>query len=366
MENQAIQVNKHSKRRKTLKRIGWMTAFVVVAAMVAPLSGYLYVAMAQQGDEPAQQTQPVEGWSGTNPRSEVWRQARQAYEGVTVVQAPGANVVMSSRGETFRQFRNGPLSTFAPWYLAFTIAAVGLFFIISGGGEKLGNASGKRVPRWSRFDIVLHWYVAILFLTLAVTGLSLLFGRAVLIPIMGPEGFAAWAYVAKHIHNYGGLFFVIGVVLMILAWTRYNIPNAVDVKWLLKGGLFGKQLPAGRLNGGEKAWFWLSVGAGLIVCATGIMMILPGIFEHRELFQINLIVHAIVAILWLGVSFGHMYMGTLGAPDALDAMTKGHVAKEWAEAHHDLWYDEVKDQEFDAEDAKPSPAPEPKGSPSAA
>ncbi len=361
MEKQAIQSNKQSKSRKTLKRIGWMTAFIVVAAMVAPLSGYVYVAMAQT-DEPAEQVQP---WAETNPRADVWRQARQSYEGVTQSRSPGANVVMTSSGETFRQIRNGPLSTYAPWYLALMIGAVGLFFIISGGGEKLGNASGKRVPRWSAFDRFLHWYVAILFIALAITGLSLLFGRAVLIPILGPEGFAAWALAAKNIHNYGGAFFVVGVLLMIVAWTRYNIPSKVDVQWFLKGGMFGKHAPAERMNGGEKAWFWVNVGAGLIVAATGIMMIVPAFFESRELFQINLIIHAIVAILWLGASFGHMYMATLGAPGSMDGMIKGHVSKEWAEVHHDIWYDEVKHQEFDAEDAAPR-APEPKGSPSTA
>ena len=343
------QTKQTTRSRKTLRRIAAMTLFVAVAAMVVPLSGYVYVAVAQE-------TEQTQQWSETNPRSEVWRDARRAEEGVSVIRGPGANVVMSSSGETFRQIRMGPLSTYAPWYLALMIGAVVLFFIISGGGEKLAADSGKRVPRWSKFDIGLHWFVAILFLVLAITGLSLLFGRAVLIPLLGPEGFAAWALASKNIHNYGGAFFVVGVVLMIVAWTRYNIPNATDVKWLLKGGAFGKHLPAGRMNGGEKAWFWVNVGAGIIVSVTGIIMINPQIFESRELFQLNLIIHAIVAILWLGASFGHMYMATLGAPGSMDAMTKGHVSSEWAKVHHDLWYDEVKDQEF-AEESSGRAAP---------
>ncbi len=362
MEQQGIENHQTSKSRKTLKRIGWMTALIVVAAMVAPLSGYVYVAVAQT-EEATEQAAP---WAESNPRSDVWRQARQAQEGVTRSQSPGANVVMTSSGETFRQIRNGPLSTYTPWYLALMLGAVALFFIISGGGEKLGNASGKRVPRWNLFDRILHWYVAILFLVLAVTGLSLLFGRAVLIPIMGPEGFASWAYAAKNIHNYGGAFFVVGVVLMIVAWMRYNIPSKVDVQWFLKGGMFGKHAPAERMNGGEKAWFWLNVGAGLIVAATGIMMIVPQVYESRELFQINLIIHAIVAIVWLGASFGHMYMATLGAPGSMDGMTKGHVSKEWAEVHHDIWYDEVKNQEFEADWAPKTRAPAPKDAPGTA
>lgn len=339
------------KGRKTIRRIAAMTALVLVAAMVVPLSGYVYVAVAQ---DTAAQTQTDPWAQEVNPRSDVWRDARQANEGTSVIKGYGANVLMQSGGENFRQIRMGPVATYLPWYLALMIGAVALFYIISGGGEKLESTSGKRVPRWSGFDIALHWFVAILFLVLAITGLSLLFGRAVLIPLLGPEGFAAWALASKNIHNYGGAFFTVGVVVMIVAWMRYNIPDGTDVKWLLKGGAFGKHLPAGRMNGGEKAWFWVNVGAGIIVSATGIMMINPQIFETRELFQWNLIIHGVVAILWLGASFGHMYMATLGAPGSMDAMTKGHVSSEWAKVHHDLWYDEVKNQEFDAEDGRGS------------
>jgi len=348
------QTEKSTKIRKMGKKIAAVTALVLVAAMVVPLSGYVYVAFAQDAAV-AQTAPPSDPWAADiNPRSEVWRDGREATEGVSQVKAYGANVLMQSGGENFRQIRMGPVSTYLPWYLALMIGAVALFYIISGGGERLEETSGKRVPRWTAFDRALHWFVSILFLVLAITGLSLLFGRAVLIPLMGPEGFAAWAMASKNIHNYGGAFFTVGVVLMIVAWMKYNIPNATDVKWLLKGGAFGKHLPAGRMNGGEKAWFWVNVGGGIAVCATGVMMINPQIFETRELFQWNLIIHTAVAILWLGASFGQMYMATLGAPGSMDAMTKGHVSSEWAKVHHDLWYEEVKHEEFDADQSSSS------------
>lgn len=349
MESQS----KQTKSRNALRRIGWMTMLVVVAAMIVPLSGYVYVAMAQ-GDEPVQQIQPEEGWSGANPRSEVWRQARQSYEGVTAVKAPQANILMTSSGQTFREARMGPVSTYLPWFMAFMLGAMAMLHVFTGGGQKLGNASGKRLPAWSLFDRILHWYVAILFLVLAITGLSLLFGRAVLIPIMGPEGFAAWARASKFIHDWGGPFFVVGVLVMSVAWLHHNKPTMVDVNWLLKGGAFGKHLPAGRYNGGQKIWFLVNVLAGLIVCVTGVLLLLPNIFENRELFQFSLIVHGVVGILWFGVSFAHIYMATLGAPGSVDITTKGHVSSEWAKVHRSVWYEEVKDQEFEVEAGKPA------------
>ena len=53
-------------------------------------------------------------------------------------------------------------------------------------------------------------------------------------------------------------------------------------------------------------------------------------------------VHAIAAVVWLVVFFGHAYIGTLGTEGALEGMTTGRVSVEWAKQHHDLWYDEVK------------------------
>ncbi len=337
---------KHKSARRRLRLIGWMTAFVVVAAMVIPLTGYVYVAMAQTDDSVAQ-SEPAQAAPTTNPSSDLWRQARQAQEGVTAVRGPGANVFMIDSAETFRQVRMGPVSTYLPIFLGFMVLAmVGLHFY-TGGGAKPGNPSGKRVPAWTLFDRILHWYVAVLFLILAITGLSLLFGRAVLIPILGPEGFAAWARASKFVHDWGGVLFVPGVLVMAVAWLHHNKPSMVDVRWLLFGGAFGKHLPAGRYNGGQKIWFLVNVLAGIVVCVTGVLLLLPNIFENRELFQVSLIIHAVVAILWLGVSFAHIYMATIGAPGSVDITTKGHVSSEWAQLHRPLWYEEIKDQEFD-------------------
>ncbi|MEE4640010.1 MAG: formate dehydrogenase subunit gamma [Wenzhouxiangella sp.] len=346
---------KHNGGRNAQLSTGWMTMLVLIAGLVLPLSGHVNLAMAQENDD-VQSSQPAENWGETNPRSDLWRQARQSYEGYTAVDAPAANVLMSSDGETFRQVRMGPVSTYLPWWLAFMVGAMLLLHIFTGGGEKLGNPSGKRYPAWSMFDRILHWYVAGLFLILALTGLSLLFGRAVLLPLIGPEAFSALARGSKFIHDWGGPFFVVGVVVMSVAWLHHNKPTMMDIRWLLFGGAFGKHLPAGRYNGGQKIWFLVNVLAGVVVCVTGVLLLLPDIFENRTLFQINLIVHAVVAVLWIGVSFAHIYMATLGAPGGIDITTKGHVSSEWVKVHRSAWYEEAKDEVFYDEKEK-TPAP---------
>ncbi|MFP4207907.1 MAG: formate dehydrogenase subunit gamma [Wenzhouxiangella sp.] len=332
-----------------------MTMLVLVAGLVVPLGGQVNVAMAQDGEE-VQSSQAAESQGETNPQSDLWRQARESDEGYTAVDAPGANVLVSSDGETFRQVRMGPVSTYLPWWLAFMVGAMLMLHIFTGGGEKLGNPSGKRYPAWSLFDRILHWYIAGLFLVLAFSGLTLLFGRAVLLPLIGPEAFSALARGSKFIHDWGGPFFVVGIIVMSVAWLHHNKPTMMDIRWLLFGGAFGKHLPSGRYNGGQKIWFLVNVLAGAIVCITGVLLLLPDIFENRTLFQINLILHAVVAVVWIGVSFAHIYMATLGAPGGIDITTKGHVSSEWVKVHRSAWYEEAKDEAFYDEREK-TPAP---------
>jgi len=345
-----LEIGKMSTRtasRSKSRRILIGSALVLVAAMIVPLTGYVYVAVAQP------QIETSADWTETNPRSETWREARQGTQGYSAVKGPEANVLIDNSGQNFRQIRNGPVSTFGPWVLAIMLLGVAGMFVLSGGGDKVKKPlSGKRVPRWSTYVRVIHWIMAIAFLLLLITGLSLLFGRAVLIPLMGAEGFSAWAFAAKYIHNFTGPVFAVTLVLLVLSMMRDKMLSKVDIDGFLKGGFAGKHVPTGKLNAGEKLWFWFNAVGGVIVAISGIVLILPNIFEARSTMQLALLVHAGLALLYIGGSFVHMYMGTLGARGALDAITKGHVSSEWAEQHHDLWYDEVqKDgQEFVSEE----------------
>ena len=46
--------------------------------------------------------------------------------------------------------------------------------------------------------------------------------------------------------------------------------------------------------------------------------------------------------LMLGLAFGHIYMGTLGAEGAYESMKTGYVDETWAREHHEQWYHDVK------------------------
>ncbi|HYA38752.1 MAG TPA: formate dehydrogenase subunit gamma [Candidatus Methylomirabilis sp.] len=329
-------VSARTRRRRTLL---WSLALILAGAMVLPLGGYLYLASRPAfAQSAAPEQQP------TNPRANYWRAVRGGMQGYTAASGPYTkDVLIQNGGQNWREIRNGPVSTYTPWILAVMILAIGLHYFIRGPSRLVQPRSGAKVERWSLPERVLHWYTATLFILMAITGLSVLFGRAVLVPVLGLDGNAAYAAFAIAVHNYLGPFFVVGVLLEIIAWFRYNIPNRTDVEWFKQGGgVIGNKHPsAGRLNGGEKAWYWIITTVGVAVCLTGLVLDFPNFGQSREAMQLANVIHAVCAIGWLAIALGHIYIGTLGAEGALEGMTTGYVSVEWAKQHHDLWYEEV-------------------------
>lgn len=343
----------HSRARRAHRRaLGWSVAAILVGAMVAPLGGYIYVAQAQ--DEPA--------WE-QNPRGETWRGVRQGDGGYTSASGPfTTNTLIEGGGENWRNARNGPVAGLTPWLMAVALLAIGLFHVFVGRNRLEEPRSGDRVQRWTGWERGLHWFTAVSFILMAITGVSLLFGRAVLIPVMGPEGFAAWAGLAKSAHNLLGPLFTVGVLLIVVTWMKHNIPNRTDIEWFKKGGgMFGKHASAGRMNGGEKVWYWFIATAGVVVCVTGLILDFPNFAQSRGVMQVSSLIHAVVSIGWIALAFGHVYIGTLGTEGALEGMTTGYVSEEWARQHHNLWLDEVKARA--PAETPPSEDPAPGGGP---
>lgn len=330
----------------------WSLALILVGTLVAPLGGYVYVAYAQEEESAAWQ----------NPRGESWRDARQGNEGYTSASGPYVtNNLIQNGGENWRNLRNGPVASYMAWLMAVALLAIGAFYLLVGRNRLDEPRSGRKVLRWRGWERTLHWFTAISFILMAITGLSLLYGRAVLIPLLGHTGFAAWAEFAKVLHNLLGPLFTVAVLLLIISFIKDNIPNRTDIEWFKKGGGMGKQhASAGRMNGGEKVWFWFIVIGGGAVCITGLILDFPGLGQTRETMQVANLIHAVAGIAWIGLAFGHIYIGTLGTEGAFEGMATGYVSEEWAREHHDLWYEEVRKS---GGTSRPEAGPQPGGGP---
>ena len=303
---------------------------IVIMTLCAPISAFLVsdIAVAQEQE--------------TNERANFWRAVREGNQGYSAVVGQETNVLIQNNGENWRALRSGPIAFYSKWILAGMLAAIVLFFLIFRRIKIHNGRSGMTIQRWTMFERVLHWYTAILFIILAITGLSLMYGRELLIPLLGKDLFAAYAGFAKDLHNYLGPFFAVGLLIEILKWFIHNIPRWRDVVWFFKGGgMIGKIHPhAGRMNGGEKVWFWLLATVGVALVLSGLVLDFPNYGQTRSDMQLAHLIHVATGIVLMAVAMGHIYIGTLGTEGALEGMVTGRVDTEWAKQHHDLWYEE--------------------------
>ena len=255
------------------------------------------------------------------------------------------NVLIQDSGREWRVLRNGPLTFYGGIVILVMPMLLLLFFVTKGKIPLKAKLTGRLIERFNSAERVTHWTMAISFVVLAATGLSLLFGKYVILPWLGASAFSGMAIAAKVIHNFVGPLFMFSMVVMIVIFVKDNIWRTYDMAWLRKfGGMIsGEHVPAGRFNAGEKGWFWLGVVLlGITVSISGAIMLFPNWNTSREIMGGANLVHAGVACVFIAISFAHIYLGTIGMAGAYDAMRKGYVDETWAKEHHEIWYDEVK------------------------
>jgi formate dehydrogenase subunit gamma len=223
-----------------------------------------------------------------------------------------------------------------------TLALLAAAYFLLGRLRISAGRSGRKVPRFTGFERFSHWLTAVSFVVLGLTGLNITFGKLLLRPLIGPEAFSAFSEGAKYVHNYISFSFVVGLALIVGMWIKDNIPDRTDVEWFRQGGGFikSRHAPARRFNAGEKLVFWGALGAGTLVAISGFLLLFP--FYVTDIFgmQIAQGVHAVIAVLFVAMILGHIYIGTAGMEGAFEAMGTGEVDYNWAKEHHDLWLKE--------------------------
>ncbi|MCP4233202.1 MAG: formate dehydrogenase subunit gamma [Aestuariibacter sp.] len=283
-----------------------------------------------------------------NPGADLWRDVRQrnfAMQGSSQVRSVDSNILINIKGDEWARFRVGTLVRFASITLLVIAGLLLLHYSISGKIKIEGGRCGRMLARFNDFERVVHWMLAIIFLFLAFTGLMLLFGRSVLIPLFGQELFALLASASKEGHNLIGPIFLVSLVLIFIRFTARNMYASGDISWLLNGGgVFGKShVSGGFFNFGEKAWYWVVILAGLVISVSGLILVMPSFGQGRVVMEISHVVHAISAIILIAGAMGHIYMATAGTEGTLEGMKTGYVDLKWAEMHHDQWAQECLD-----------------------
>ncbi len=282
--------------------------------------------------------------------AQVWAQLQQGAQGYT-----------TSKSE----FHNQPINTYdlrvlevrdllAPALIAasFGMIIIFLLFIKVNGISKLHHGfSGKMVYRWSKFDVSIHWLGAIPCLLLILTGIGLLAGRFFIQPYIGEGAWGSLVYGAKQIHDVVAFPFMAGWLLMTVLWAKNQMPKMYDVKWFMVVGGYinfgpfkGKHPDAGFANAGEKLWFWAFAIFGLVISATGMILLFPNLFEpSRTISLLSLILHGVSAIIICAFSIVHIFMATAMSEGGMECMVSGYCDENWASQHHNLWFDEIKE-----------------------
>ncbi len=256
------------------------------------------------------------------------------------------NVLVEDQGHWWRAVRNGPITFYGGIALLIAPALLLVFYAIKGSIKLHDKPTGRLIERFNSAERMSHWTMAISFVVLALTGIITLFGKYVLMPILGQSAFSWVVSTGLHIHNFVGPLFMFSIVVAFFIFVKDNFLNGDDFAWLFKfGGMFsaGKEMPSGRFNGAEKVWFWLGVVVlGVLVSGSGLIMLFPNWNTAREIMAEANLVHATVAVVFACMALAHIYLGTIGTEGALQGMKEGFVDETWAREHHELWYNEVK------------------------
>jgi formate dehydrogenase subunit gamma len=317
-------------------------------------------APAQQQQDPAaleQQTQQERQITQPGNNAPVWREVQRGEPNYTSIPGRETNVLIqpparflgqehrSTAGEAWRQFRNGPMTFYGGWLVVLVLIAIAALYFGKGPIRLQHGLSGRKLLRFTLNERVFHWCVAISFCILGLTGLLMLFGKYVLLPIIGYTLFGWLTALGKNLHNFVAPFFMVSVLAMIVVYIRDNFPRWYDVRWFLRAWAFflkNEEVPSGRYNGGEKAWFWIGVvGLSIVVSWTGVILLFPNFDQSRAVMQDAWIWHAGAALLYIAASLGHIYMGTIGVEHTYENMRHGYADENWAKEHHRYWYEEV-------------------------
>jgi formate dehydrogenase subunit gamma len=194
----------------------------------------------------------------------------------------------------------------------------------------------RGIVRYSLFDRILHWWVALTFVYLMLSGFALGYPRM------------AWLYdvlgggqTVRFLHPWVGVGFTLGVLLMLFAWLRDMLFDDVDRQWTRQLPTYVKDghvdLDVAKYNAGQKAYYWFAILTALILLLTGLPLWLPDALSSGW-NQIARFTHHAVFLLSVGGFIVHVYMSTAMFPGTFGSMTSGKVERRWAAFHHPRWF----------------------------
>ena len=127
-----------------------------------------------------------------------------------------------------------------------------------------------------------------------------------------------------------------------MIWAEDGRFEEHDWKWASHlGGYLWKRhdLPAGRFNAGQKAYFWFVGLCSILLVLSGVGRVCPVFGEAGQAVVFD--IHRYSALALVLAVIAHFYLGTLANPGTFWAMISGRVGPGWARRHHPIWWDRM-------------------------
>jgi formate dehydrogenase subunit gamma len=220
-----------------------------------------------------------------------------------------------------------------------------------------------RVRRYSGSARINHWIVAISFILLFLSGLSLFHPSlfAIGTTLFGSGQMVRW------IHPWIGVVLVVGFTGLFLRFLPANFPAFTDFVWLvrLRSVIAGRDqyLPeVGKYNAGQKFVFWSQTILVAVLFITGV-----GLWDEKLPFFVQLtgyhptiddrrlaaVIHATAAVLAIVIWIIHVY-AAIWVRGTIPAMTAGSVSGGWGWRHHRKWLRKQAQKPSEIEKERPS------------
>jgi formate dehydrogenase subunit gamma len=203
--------------------------------------------------------------------------------------------------------------------------------------------AGRYVRRFSPAERLLHWLLAVTFLTMMATGLILY------LPMFAQ--LAANRMLWKSIHLGAAIAFWVGLLLLIVATPRELRATARQVdrfdgddgRWLRWAvSRHGPEPPQGRFNAGQKLNTAIIGGLMVVFTFSGTLMYLQ---ETDAQFRGTsaILVHDWATWIAVPLVAGHLYLALLNPSTrhSLRGIVLGTVRRDWAARHHTKWEKEL-------------------------
>ena len=238
-------------------------------------------------------------------------------------------------GEAFTTLQDGWFALIFFCVVLFTpLAFFGHYKII--GARKYNHESKLRV--FSKYNIFVHWFAAVPFVFLCITGLMMVFGDKL--------GGGALIRFARDLHGISTIGFAIFCPLMFLMWVKDCLPRLYDIKWfVIMGGYLDKAnriIPAHKFNAGQKMWFWIATFGGAVMIVTGAVMF----FQNTDINTLRLmaLIHNILGFGVVALLITHIYMAAFAIEGALESIINGCMGEEEVSMLHSFYYEDLKKQ----------------------